>query len=78
MIELAELRQRVKAAGVRFREAAEEDRKRNERLSILLGVVEEGLNNRTLRLMVYLHLPWRDAIRRAQAVATVLTLERFP
>ena len=52
MIELAELRQRVKAAGVRFREAAEEDRKRNERLSILLGVVEESLNNRTLRLMV--------------------------
>ena len=41
MIELAELRQRVKAAGVRFREAAEEDRKRNERLSILLGVVED-------------------------------------
>ena len=42
MIELAELRQRVKAAGERLGEAAEEDRKRSERLSRLLGVVEEG------------------------------------
>ncbi len=40
--DLAELRQRVKAAGERLGEAAEEDRKRSERLSRLLGVVEEG------------------------------------
>ncbi len=40
--DLAELRQRVKAAGERLGEAAEEDRKRSERLSSLLSVVEEG------------------------------------
>ncbi len=42
MIELAELRQRVKAAGERLGEAAEEDRKRSERLVSLLKSVEEG------------------------------------
>jgi hypothetical protein len=40
--ELAELRQRVRAAEARLGKAAEEDRMRNERLSSLLGVVEEG------------------------------------
>ena len=43
MTELADLRDRAKAAGARPREAAEEDRKRNERLSNLLSAVEEGL-----------------------------------
>ncbi len=42
MIELAELRQRVKSAGERLGEAAEEDRKRSDRLSSLLSLVEEG------------------------------------
>ncbi len=40
--ELAELRQRVEAAGERLGEAAEEDQKLHERLSGLLSVVEEG------------------------------------
>jgi hypothetical protein len=42
MTELAELRQRVEAVGARFRGKADEDRKRNERLSSLLSLVEEG------------------------------------
>ena len=40
--DLAELRQRVKSVGARFGGAVEEDRKRSERLSSLLSVVEEG------------------------------------
>ncbi len=42
MTDLAELRLRVKSVGARFRGTAEEDRKRNERLSSLLSLVEEG------------------------------------
>ena len=42
MTELAELRQRVKSIGARFRGTAEEDRKRSKRLSSLLSLVEEG------------------------------------
>ncbi len=42
MTELAELQQRVKSVGARFRGTAEEDRKRNDRLSSLLSLVEEG------------------------------------
>ena len=40
--DLAELRQRVKSVSARFGGMAEEDRKRGERLSSLLSVVEEG------------------------------------
>ncbi len=42
MMEFAELRQRVEAAGERLGEAAKEDQKLYERLSGLLSVVEEG------------------------------------
>ncbi len=42
MTELAELQQRVKSVGTRFRGTAEEDRKRGERLVSLLKSVEEG------------------------------------
>ena len=42
MINLAELKQRAESVGARFRGTAEEDRKRNERLSSLLSLVEEG------------------------------------
>ena len=42
MTDLVELRQRVKSVGDRFIGTAEEDRKRSERLSCLLGVVEES------------------------------------
>ncbi len=42
MTELAELQQRVKSVGARFRGTDEEDRKRNERWSSLLSLVEEG------------------------------------
>ncbi len=42
MTNLAELRQRVKSVGARFRGTAEEDRKRGERLVSLLKSVEEG------------------------------------
>ena len=42
MTDLAELRQRVESAGARFRGTAEEDRKRSEQLSRLLGGVEES------------------------------------
>ncbi len=42
MTDLAELRLRVQSVGARFRGTAEEDRKRNERLSSLLSLVEEG------------------------------------
>ncbi len=42
MSDLAELRQLVKPVGARFRGTAEEDRKHSERLSSLLGSVEEG------------------------------------
>ncbi len=42
MTELAELRQRVKSVGARFRGTNEEDRKRSERLVSLLKSVEEG------------------------------------
>ena len=42
MTDLAELRQRVKSVGARFRGTAEEDRKHNERLLSLLSLVEEG------------------------------------
>ncbi len=42
MTELAELQQRVKSVGARFRGTAEEDRKRSERLVSLLKSVEEG------------------------------------
>jgi len=42
MTELAELRQRVEAVSARFGGTAEEDRKRNDRLSSLLSLVEEG------------------------------------
>ena len=42
MTELAELRQRVEAVGARFRGTADEDRKRSERLSSLLSLIEEG------------------------------------
>jgi chromosome segregation ATPase len=43
MTELAELRQRVEAVGARFRGTTEEDRKRSERLSNLLSLIEEGV-----------------------------------
>ncbi len=43
MTDLAELRQRVKSVGEHVMGTAEEDRKRSERLSRLLGVVEESL-----------------------------------
>ncbi len=42
MTDLAELRQRVKSVGERFIGTAEEDRKRSERVSRLLGVVEKS------------------------------------
>ena len=42
MTELAELQQRVKSVGARFRGTVEEDRKSGERLSSLLSVIEEG------------------------------------
>jgi transcription elongation GreA/GreB family factor len=42
MTELAELQQRVKSVGARFRGTVEEDRKRSERLSSLLSLIEEG------------------------------------
>ncbi len=42
MTDLAELRQRVKSVGARFGDTAEEDRKRSQRLSSLLSVVEES------------------------------------
>ena len=42
MTDLAELRQRVKSVGEHFIGTAEEDRKRSERVSRLLGVVEES------------------------------------
>jgi hypothetical protein len=42
MTDLAELRQRVKLVGARFRGTAEEDRNRSERLSSLLSLIEEG------------------------------------
>ncbi len=42
MTELADLRQRVKSVGARFRGTAEEDRTRSERLSSLLSAVEGG------------------------------------
>jgi len=42
MTDLAELRLRVKSVGARFRGTAKEDRKRNDRLSSLLSLVEEG------------------------------------
>ena len=42
MTDLAELRQRVKLVGEHSISTAEEDRKRSERLSRLLGVVEES------------------------------------
>ena len=42
MTDLAGLRQRVKSVGAHFRGAAEEDRKRSERLSSLLSAVEGG------------------------------------
>ncbi len=42
MTDLAELRQHVKSVGEHFISTAEEDRKRSERVSRLLGVVEES------------------------------------
>ncbi len=42
MTDLAELRQRVKLVGEHSISTAEEDRKRSERLSRLLGAVEES------------------------------------
>ncbi len=42
MTDLAELRQRVKSVGEHFVDTAEEDRKRSERVSRLLGVVKES------------------------------------
>ncbi len=42
MTDLAELRQHVKSVGEHFVDTAEEDRKRSERVSRLLGVVEES------------------------------------
>ncbi len=42
MTELAELRQRVMSVGARFKSTTEEDRKRSERLSRLLSLIEEG------------------------------------
>jgi len=42
MTELAELQQRVKSVGARFRGTTEDDRKRSKRLSSLLSLIEEG------------------------------------